>query len=241
MKIRSRFQLATCVLLLVACTRRDAGHEVDSPSVDSVALANIDSGAPKLLPRDEASQSFREFRATLLAALARRDTAFLFGILAPVIKNSFGGDDGVDGFRRIWEMDNPATPVWTALTRVLSMGGEQSSDTIFVAPYVYAFWPDSIDAFEHVVATGASVKVHERPAADARVLGAVNHSILRLREWQGLAAAGVPADSTWANVELPGGVQGWINSRDVYSPVGWRAMFVRHSDHWVMIFLVAGD
>ena len=95
---------------------------------------------------------FREFRATLLAALARRDTAFLYGILAPEIKNSFGGDDGVDGFRRIWEMDNPATPVWTALTRVLSMGGEQSSDTIFVAPYVYAIWPHSIHAFEHVVA-----------------------------------------------------------------------------------------
>ena len=201
----------------------------------------IDSGAPKLLPRDEANASFREFRTQLLAALSRRDTTFLYGIIAPEIKNSFGGDGGIDGFKRQWQMEDPETPVWTALSRVLDMGGEQSSDSIFVAPYVYAFWPDSLDAFEHIAVTGSAVKVYQQPLAEARVLGTVDQSILRVREWRGLSSAGVPADSIWANVQLPSGASGWIRSADVYSAVGWRAMFVRHGDRWMMVFFVAGD
>ena len=234
-------RVAASVLVIAACSRSDVAERADAARVDSVAIAIIDSGAPKLLPRDEANASFREFRTQLLDALARKDTTFLYGILTPEIKNSFGGDEGIDGFKRLWEMDNPATPVWTALSRLLAMGGEQSSDTIFVAPYVYAFWPDSLDPFEHIVATGSSVKVHEQPLTDARVLGAVDHSILRVREWKGLSSSGVPADTIWAHVQLPSGLQGWIRSADVYSPVGWRAMFVRHGDRWVMIFFVAGD
>lgn len=234
--------LSISALVVSACSRGEVADQGDSNQVDSVAVATIDSGAPKLLPRDEANESFREFRTQLLDALSRKDTTFLYGILDPVIKNSFGGDEGIDGFKRIWEMDSTAeSRVWAALTRVLSMGGQQADDTIFVAPYVHVWWPDSIDAFEHVVVTGSSVKVHEQPLAEARVLGTVNHSILRIREWKNLSPDGVPADSIWANVQLPSGVQGWIQSRDVYSPVSWRAMFVRHGARWVMVFFVAGD
>jgi hypothetical protein len=201
----------------------------------------IDSGAPKLPPRDEANASFREFRSQLLDALSRKDTAFLYGILAPGIRTSFGGDGGIDGFKRQWHMDDPETPVWTALSRLLSMGGKQSTDTNFVAPYVYAFWPDSMDAFEHIAVIGSAARLHQQPLADARVVGTVDHSILRVREWRGLSAAGVPADTIWANVQLPSGASGWIRSADVYSPVGWRAMFVRQGNRWSMVFFVAGD
>ena len=232
---------ATCVLIVAACTRGDVAQQADSTSVEPVAVAMIDSGAPKLLPRDEANASFREFRSRLLDALSRKDTAFLYGILAPGIKTSFGGDGGIDGFKRQWRMDDPETPVWTALSRLLSMGGEQSTDTNFVAPYVYAFWPDSLDAFEHIAVIGSAARLHQQPLADARVVGAVDHSILRVREWRGLSAAGVPADTISANVQLPSGASGWIRSADVYSPVGWRAMFVRHGDRWSMVLFVAGD
>jgi hypothetical protein len=232
-------RLPIAILCIAACTRGDVRQQVDSSGPGPVAVATIDSGAPKLLPRDEANQSFHEFRTRLLAALARRDTAFLYGILAPEIKNSFGGDGGIGGFKRQWEMDNPATPVWSVLARLLAMGGEQSADTVFVAPYVFAFWPDSIDAFEHVVVTEASARVLAEPLGDARVLGAVSHSILRVREWKNLST--VPDDSTWAHITLPGGIAGWIRGTDVYSPVGWRAMFVRHGERWTMVYFVAGD
>ena len=229
-------------VLVLACSRGDVAERTDSAvAVDSVVLAKIDSGAQKLLPRDEANESFRQFRTQLLDALSRKDTAFLYGILDPVVKNSFGGDEGIDGFKRLWEMDSATTPVWTALTRVLSMGGQQADDTIFVAPYVFAFWPDSLDSFEHVAVTGSTVKVYESPLMDARALGTADHSILRVRAWKGLTSEGIPADTIWANVQLPDGTLGWIRSADVYSPVGWRAMFVRQGGRWRMVFFVAGD
>jgi hypothetical protein len=230
------------VLLLAACVKEEVTHESDSSRPDSAAVTTmVDSGAPKLLPRDEANESFREFRNNALRALASRDTTFLYGILAPEIKNSFGGDDSVSGFRRLWETDKPNSDVFTALIRVLTMGGQQTTDSQFTAPYVSAFWPASIDAFEHVAVIGDRVRVHEAPVPDSRVVGGAMHSILRLREWRGLPASGVAADTTWAKVLLPNADSGWIRGASVYSPVGWRAMFVQRGGRWLMIFLVRGD
>ncbi|HEX6941682.1 MAG TPA: hypothetical protein VF128_02075 [Gemmatimonadaceae bacterium] len=237
-----RASVIACAFILAACTREEVAQEPESPRADStIVLVMVDSGAPKLLPRDEANESFRQFRSDALRAFASRDTTFLYGMLAPEIRNSFGGDDSVAGFRRLWKTDEPTSDVWTALIRVLTMGGQQSSDSQFTAPYVYAFWPDSIDAFEHVAVVGDSVRVHDAPAAGSRILGGALHSILKFREWRGLPASGVAADTTWAKVLLPNADSGWIRGASVYSPVGWRAMFVRRGGRWLMVFFVRGD
>jgi hypothetical protein len=161
--------LALMVLMFGACAGSEHAADADSiPDDSAVAFSFVDSGAPKLLPRDEANESFREFRSRALAALARQDTAFLHAMIAPGIRKSFSGDDGVEGLKRSWKMDAPRSDVWTALMRVLTMGGQQPSDSQFIAPYVHAFWPDSMDAFEHVAAIGDSVRVLEAPAVGAR-------------------------------------------------------------------------
>ena len=236
-----RAKATICALLLTACAKEEVAQESESARPDSTTvLVMVDSGAPKLFPRDDANESFRQFRSEALRALARRDTAYLYGMLAPEIKNSFGGDDGIAGFRRVWKMDEPNSDVWTALIRVLTLGGQQPTDSQFTAPYVYAFWPDSMDAFEHVAVIGDSVRVHASPA-DSRILGGALHSILKAKEWSGMPPSGVAADTTWARVMLPNADSGWIRGASVYSPVSWRAMFVRRDGRWLMIFFVAGD
>lgn len=237
-----RGTLALIALALAACAGDDERAGADSSGTESTATyALIDSSALKLLPRDEANDSFRAFRSRALGAFARRDTAFLHAMLAPEIKVSFGPENGSDEFKRMWKTHAPDSDVWTALMRVLTMGGEQTSDSQFVAPYVYAFWPDSVDAFEHVTVIGDSVRVLESPTTDARVLGAALNSILKLIQWNGLPESGVATDTTWAQVQLPGGGSGWIRGASVYSPVSWRAMFVRRGERWQMVFFVAGD
>jgi hypothetical protein len=229
-------------MLLAACAREEVAQESDSSRPDSAAVTTmVDSGAPKLLPRDEASESFRRFRSDALRALASRDTTFLYAMLAPEIRNSFGGDDSVSGFRRLWKMDEPNSDVFRALIGVMTMGGQQPTDSQFTAPYVYAFWPDSIDAFQHVAVVGDSVRVQEAPSPDSRVLGLALNSILKFREWRGLPSSGVAADTTWAKVLLPNADSGWIRGASVYSPVGWRAMFVQRGGRWLMVFFVRGD
>jgi len=56
----------------------------------------------KLYPVDEAARdpSFFLFRSRLLQALHDRDEKFLFSILSPDIKSRFGGDAGIDDFKR---------------------------------------------------------------------------------------------------------------------------------------------
>ncbi len=229
----------------LACARQDAErqtHEArDTTAIRTSALPLIDSGLPRLEPRDEANASFREFREKALAALAGRDTTFLHAIVAAEIRTSFGGGGGLADFRKMWKTSDPSSTIWAVLTRVLEMGGQLSSDSVFMAPYVYAFWPDSIDAFSHVAVTTADALVHARPDTASQASGTASHSILRALEWSTVPGDAVPSDTSWVRVEGSDRRSGWIRTADVYSPVSWRAQFMRRSNRWVMILLVAGD
>jgi hypothetical protein len=238
-----------CVLLTfastLACADREGSHPADSTTAtDSGALVRgpaVDSGAPRLEPRDEANASFRAFRERLLAALARRDTAFLHGIVAPEIRTNFGADGGIEDFKSMWKTADASSEVWATLDRLLRMGGKHSSDSMFYAPYVYAFWPDSIDAFSHVAVTGANVAVRSDRQSRSPVLGTASHSIFKAAEWTGIPGDVIASDTSWVRVELPDKRSGWLSVGDVYSPVSWRTAFARRGDQWVMILLVAGD
>jgi hypothetical protein len=121
------------------------------------------------------------------------------------------------------------------------MGGKHGSDSMFFAPYVYAFWPDSIDAFSHVAVTTANAPIRARQDTQSEVLGTANHSILKVVEWTGIPGDVVSSNTSWVRVELPDKRSGWMSVGDVYSPVSWRAAFVRRAHQWIMILFVAGD
>lgn len=234
----SRGSLVVAVAL-VACseTPQSDRTSLDSlPAAPPPAAPHVDSGAPKLLPIDQADSSFRAFREEALRALARSDTAFLYGILSPAIKNSFGGDDSIAGFKRIWNMDEPNSAVWDMLTRVLRMGGKLT-DSTFIAPYVFAFWPDSIDAFEHIAVIREQAPLYATPNVNEQVIGTASYAILKAEAWEGTGEKA----ATHVRVRLPNGAQAWLNTADVYSPIGRRAFFERQDGHWRMLLFVAGD
>jgi len=247
--IRATVLFATFTGLVLACQRPSentakpdsAATRTPPPPAPEERLAPIDSGAPRLKPLDQADTSFRAFRLRTLRALNQRDTAYLYGMLTRDIKNSFGGDDGVAGFKRVWKLDEPNSPVWDALSRVLRLGGKQINNDQFIAPYVHAFWPDSIDSFEYVAVTSQSARVYEKPGFESAILGTTSHAIVRLIDWRSVDEAGAGALNAWANVMMPNGTQGWLKADDVYSPVGWRAYFIMRSGRWRMQTFVAGD
>ena len=172
----------------------------------------------------------------MLAGAQRRDTAFLYSILALDIKNSFGGDDSVSGFRRIWRMESPdSSRIWGALTRILTLGGRMRGET-FVAPYVYAAWPDDVDAFDYVAVTSDNVPAHASADSSSAMVARLAYSILRLEEWPDRDDA-----RSLARVRLPDGRAVWVRSGQIYSPVGWRAFLEKRNGRWTMTLLVAGD
>ena len=122
--------------------------------------------------------------------------------------------------------------MWGTLSRVLRMGGKQATDSTLIAPYVYAFWPDSLNAFENIAAiTGGNVRVYEQPTTSSAVIGTTSHAVLELEQKQ----------DAWARVALPNNRNGSVRDEDVYSPVDWRAFFVRRNGKWLLQTFVAGD
>jgi hypothetical protein len=140
--------------------------------------ALVDAQTKKILPVDEAASDpvFFAFRARLLLALQQRDVQFLYGIVAPDIRNSFGGDDGFDEFKANWKPEDPNSKLWQTLTEVLVLGGQFMAPTrphegskMFVAPYVFTV-ETGADPFENWVVVGDAVRVRERPDVASPVL-----------------------------------------------------------------------
>jgi hypothetical protein len=199
-------------------------------------LATVAAAPVSLLPVDEAATrpDFFSFRAQLQRAIAMRDVATLLAAVDPDIKNSFGGNDGIDEFRTMWRIGQPDSALWEELGTVLSMGGSFFDEHTFVAPYVFSKWPEALDSFEHLAVVGAKVRVRAEPRADAALLEAVSFVILPL------ANDARVIDDAWRAVKLDSKT-GFVSSRFVRSPIDYRAIFSEQSGTWRMVTFVAGD
>jgi hypothetical protein len=190
-----------------------------------------------LEPVDEAIQQpdFLAFRNNLRTTIARRDVNALLRVVHPNIKNTFGDDNGIEAFKRLWRLDQPDSELWHELGEVLRLGGTFDSPDSFVAPYVFSRWPDDVDAFEHVAVIGSNVRVRAAPSTRSRILTTVSYSILRLG-----GDKGYPQEP-WTTVALPDGRTGFVAAYLVRSSVDYRAYFVRTDGQWQMAVLIAGD
>jgi hypothetical protein len=191
--------------------------------------------AGKLLPTDEAARDpeFFAFRAQLQAAVARHDTEAVLVAVHPSIKNTFGGDDGIEAFRRIWKLPAADSRLWDELGTVLAFGGAFQEGGLFAAPYVFGRWPGQFDSFEHVAVLGKNVRVRAEPSLNGRILTALSFDVVQL--------AAPDTDSEWMRIKLRDGRTGYISSRYVRSPVDYRALFNKIDGRWWMTAFVAGD
>jgi hypothetical protein len=196
------------------------------------------AAAPRrLLPVDEgASQpDFFTFRAQLLMAVARHDATALMAVVHPDIKCDFGGGEGRAFFEEHWRPAAPDSQIWAELAAVLALGGTFSGADTFIAPYVFSRWPQAVDSFEHVAVVGDRVRIRAAPRSEAEPAGVSSFEILPLARQSSLA----PDD--WTAVTLTGGKVGYIASRFVRSPIGYRAFFSKQDGHWQMLMFIAGD
>ena len=204
--------------------------------VAALAVASAQAQPPRLEPVDEGAREpdFLAFRTGLRQTVERRDVAALLRVVHPNIKNSFGGDDGIDAFKRLWRLDRADSKVWRELGAVLALGGTFLDPDQFVAPYVASKWPETSDAFDDVALVGSNVRVRGAPSTKGQVLTTMSYAILRL---------GKPGSRSeeWTAVVLPDGRRGYVASHLVRSPVDYRAFFARSGGRWLMTVFVAGD
>jgi hypothetical protein len=205
----------------------------------AVLTASIAGAAPvrRLPPVDEAAAcpGFTAFRAGLRQIIERKDGAALLEIVDPNIRVSFGDENGRDAFRTRWLTEAaPGPDVWTALIRVLDLGGRCKVADSFVAPYVFTDWPGDLDAFEYAAITGSRVRLRQAPRQTAPAVAVLTYALVRA------GGAGDP-QSGWAPVEAPDGRKGFVARRFLRSSVDVRAFFSRRDGVWRLVTLVTGD
>lgn len=196
---------------------------------------------PELRPVDEASQQadFFTFRAHLQAAIARRDATAVLSIVSDEIRNTLGpGDDGIDGFRRLWRPESPDSELWQTLGSTLALGGTFEGHDMFVAPYIFSRWPGPFSAFEHVAIVGARVRVRARPDPNSDTLAVLSFAVVPLARDTRLTA---DEERQWTSVRLRDGRVGYVASRYARSAANYRAVFSRVGDGWQMVSFIAGD
>ena len=188
------------------------------------------------MPVDEASKrpDFFSFRASLQRAIARHDSAALLAIVHPQIKNSFGGNDGIDEFRTMWKVGEPDSNVWEVLGTVLALGGSFPGADTFVAPYVFSRWPEKFDSFEHVAVIGANVRVRSQPDAASDSIATVSFAILPVARQD-------TEREKWTPVQIDKSRVGYIATSYVRSPIDYRAIFRFEDRLWQLVTFVAGD
>ncbi|QIF00401.1 SH3 domain-containing protein [Roseimicrobium sp. ORNL1] len=195
----------------------------------------------KLMPVDEAvkNPSFFLFRAKLQEAVAKKDAAYVLGVIAPDIQTGFDGENGSAAFKKKWNLEKPdeASELWPLLARTLAMGGKFDKDGSFQAPYTSAAWPEEFDSFEHTAVVGENVRVREKADAQSAVVATLSFEVVAL------AQSDAPQEERqpWVKVKLPNGREGYIRQEYVSMAIGFRAYFEKKNGSWVMTAFLAGD
>jgi hypothetical protein len=193
-------------------------------------------GLGKLYPADEANKdpSFLEFRNHLLDAVKRHDSKSVLSATAADIQNGFGGDNGIEAFKKGWDIDSPDSDLWRILSSILTMGG-RFRDGMFEAPYVFTDFPD-IGDYDHAAIIHDGVSVYAEPAADSKVIATLSYDLVATPAW-GEEHHG----SSWVKVELADKETGYVHRGDIWGAAYYRAIFKKKDGRWLMTFLAAGD
>jgi hypothetical protein len=202
----------------------------------SLALSALPRTEFRLQPVDESAQrpDFLAFRTELRQAVEHHDVSGVMRAVHPKIKNGFDGDDGVEAFKKKWNLNQPDSELWKELAAVLALGGTFTERDTFTAPYTFSRWPDDVDSFDHVAVIASNVRIRSGPDVESAAIASASFSILELD------SDSQPETSDWTRV-LIDGKRGYIKSEFVRSPIDYRAMFQFSNGRWWMTFFAAGD
>jgi hypothetical protein len=177
-----------------------------------------------------------KFRNELLQAVDRHDSAWVLRILDPHIKNSFGGDGGIEEFKEMWKPERADSELWKELKAVLTHGGAFSEET-FVAPYVFSSFPSDLppdDSFRYGAILEDNVPLRAKPDAGAPAIATLSYHIVRQLDEDRL-----PPD--WMKAVTTDGAEGYIPASTYRNVIEYRAIFAKKNGTWRMVTFVAGD
>jgi hypothetical protein len=198
-----------------------------------LSINSIKAQKLNFIDEGKSDSSFMNFRKELTNAVSGKDTQFIISKLDSNIISGYGDDSGIKNFSEIY-LKNDKINLWEIMKRIIPLGGTFNyNHDFFTAPYIFANWPDTLDAAKNTAIIGDSVRVYDEPCTCANVIYRFTYDIVKI-------------DDTyfnrkeWEEVFLPDNTKGFIENKYVYSPLDYRLGFSRINNKWKINFLISG-
>lgn len=194
----------------------------------------IDEGAADL--------AWQSYRNQLVEALEARNRKALLDAIGADVDNGPEHERGIEEFRRRWDFDDDASPLWRELRKAVTLGGafvkSEKGGARYCTPYVAAKWPTTVDPFAFGAIVAAGVLVKEEPSSEARTLTTVTHEVVRVEDWEVTdKTAGFP--QKWTRIRLSD-ADGYVPEEQIRSPIEHMACFARAAGGWRLVSFTAG-
>lgn len=206
---------------------------------------NVSAQERFVKPVDEAEKnpSFLAFRKKLIDAVKKRDVKFILGIVDKNIKIGFGGDDGIENFKKNWKIYSRNSELWKELGTVLNNGGvfDKENSNTFYAPYLFSVFPEDIDAFEYQAIFGNNVNLRAKPDITSPIVASLSYNIVKTDWEKSVKSKTNQNEALWLKIETLGGKKGYVKPEFVRSSIDYRAGFEKIRGKWTLTFFLAGD
>ena len=171
-----------------------------------------------------------------------RDAKYILSIVDRDIKNSFGGNDGIEEFKKRWKINGSKSEFWDEFLPVITNGGKfikEGTNKLFFAPYSFNSFPDDLDAFSYSVIFGNNVNLRSKADAVSPVVSSLSYNIVEIVE--AVKEKENAEKVLWYEVKTLGGKRGFVKAEFVRSPIDYRAGFEKKNGKWKMTAFIAGD
>ena len=192
-----------------------------------------------LEPVDEGAKdpSWVSFKNRLLNAVAKRDRKFVAGILHSGVRSGMQGGRGVAEFRKQWELDSDASPLWQELSAALFLGSAWNKRPKVAAelcsPYVGVKWPPDADVYSGGAIVAKEALVKAAPSADSATVATLSYNLVHVVDWE-VNDRAPEAKQKWVKIKIAYG-EGYVPEEQVRSPIEHTACFIRTEGGWRMI------
>lgn len=195
------------------------------------------SSAIRLYPVDDTARdpTFRSYIGKLRSAVDRRNTAALRKLVDnDVVVGPNEADKGWTSFMARWRPDDrERSPLWTALSDLLTLGFIQEHPRLFLSPYLIWRFPREVNMATHLVVVRDKVPLREGPSPRAAAIAYLSFDVV-----QQLSKTPETGElAQWVHVRTVEGNMGYLNVRDVMSPLMPRAQFGLRQGRWLLIAL----
>lgn len=198
------------------------------------------SSVVRLYPVDDTERDpmFRSFVKRLQSAVDARSSHALHKLVdEEVVVGRAKDDTGWAKFVARWHPDDENSPLWSALSDLLSLGFVREHPSLFVSPYLVWRFPDELNMATHLVVIRDKAALREAPSVRAPATALLSFDIV-----EQMGQPNISEDQVrWFPVRTLDGHPGYLNARDVMSPLMPRGQFGMRRGRWLLVALEGPD